>query len=133
MRFCRPTPLRERIHHQSHPPRSSSSTSPTFLAGQNVVASGSDNIISDFEQVAQGDWGALDKALEAFGVTPAEREELLAAIGDDGELAGDDPGPAVQRWLGAMSAAGARGTTKLAPGVTSSMIATVVMQHLGLA
>ena len=103
------------------------------LGGQNVVASGSDNIISDFEQVTQGDWGALDKALEAFGVTPAEREDLLAAIGDDGELAGDDPGPAVQRWLGAMSAAGARGTTKLAPGVTSSMIATVVMQHLGLA
>lgn len=101
-----------------------------IYGGTNIVASGSQNVISDFKQVA-GDWGSLSDALKELGLGEDDIAGLEAAVERDGEDA--KPGPAVKEWLGDVAARIASGSLTLTTSAAGSGIATMVMKYLGVA
>ena len=100
-----------------------------IIGGPNVVASGSHNIITDFNQVA-GDWSSLKEALERLGIPEAEIDALESAMEEDREES--PPGPAVKSWLKDIRARVESGSLTLANSAAGSVIATVVLKHLGV-
>lgn len=97
--------------------------------GTNIVASGSQNVIRDFKQVA-GDWGSLEAALKELGLGEDDISSLQTAIEQDGDVT--PPGPAVKGWLGDVMARVAAGSIVLANNAAGSAIATLVLAHLGV-
>ncbi len=100
-----------------------------ILGGTNVVASGSDNIITGFKQVV-GDWSSLKETLELLGVPGPDIDALKSAIEKDGEEL--PPGEAVKSWLQNIKDRVASTSLILAGNATGSMIGTAVLQHLGV-
>lgn len=98
--------------------------------GTNIVASGSQNVISDFEQVAAGDWASLVEELKELGLADDDLEALQTAIDKDSDA--ERPGPAVKNWLGDVTARIASGSLTLTTSAAGSGIATMVMKYLGV-
>ncbi len=90
----------------------------TIIGGPNHVASGSDNIISGFEQVA-GDLSSLKDALARLGLQDSDIGALQSAIDQDGEE--PPPGPAVKSWLGGIKDRVSSGSLVLAGNASGSM------------
>lgn len=102
-----------------------------IYGGTNIVASGSDNVIKDF-QVKVEDWSSLAQALLGLGLPEPDIESLQSAVEEDKD--GDEvpPGPAVKAWLGDVTARVAAGSIVLANNAAGSAVATLVMAHLGV-
>ncbi len=101
-----------------------------IYGGTNIVASGSQNVISDVKQVAAGDWKSLVEELKNLGVADTDIEALQTAIDEDWH--GEQPGPAVKGWLGDITARITRGSLVLANNAAGSAVATLVLAHLGV-
>ena len=101
----------------------------TIIGGPNVVAAGSHNVIEGVTQVT-GDWSSLKEALKRLGVQESDIGVLQSAIEKDGEES--PPGPAVNSWLEDIKDRVGSGSLKLAGNATGSMIATLVLTHLGV-
>ncbi len=100
-----------------------------IMGGPNIVASGSHNIISDFEQIA-GDWSSLKEALAGLGLPESDIGALQSAIEQDGDES--PPGSAVKAWLADIKARVESASLTLATSTAGSMIAPIVLKHLGV-
>ncbi len=96
--------------------------------GGNVIASGNENIITDFRQSAQ-DWDSLEQALHRLGLGEPDISSLSEAIDKDREQE-EVPGPAVQSWLGGITSRIAMGSLSLANSAAGSMVGAVVFEYL---
>ena len=106
----------------------------TIYGGSNVVASGSGNVIRDFENIGGGDRDQLIESMRELGIP----EEDLGALGEALDEDASDPeqdgplGRRTQEWVAAINRRCASGAIQLANGVTGSVLGTMVMQYAGL-
>ena len=105
-----------------------------IYGGPNVVASGSRNIVHDFENVAEGSTTELLSAMRALGVPEEEIRRLEDALTADvnDRSAPRQVGPHTQEWLARTSERITKGTLQLANGATGSVLGTLIMQFAGI-
>ncbi len=99
-----------------------------IYGGTNVVASGSQGQISDFEQNV-GTWEDLTAALRELGLQDTDIAGLADAIQADVTSA-SIPGPAVVGWLDSITTKITSGAINIANSTAGALIASLVLQHL---
>jgi hypothetical protein len=84
-------------------------------------------------QVTKSDWASLQAALEAAGVTPAETQELSAAIKKDPSPSSKEAlGPRVTAWLGKVMLRLAAAGGVVATGAGGDLVAQALWKYYGL-
>ncbi len=82
--------------------------------------------------VRPGDFDGLKKSLKELGVTDALITELEDALSKD-EKSEEQPGPATTSWISRVMIMIGKGSISVANNTAGSMIASAIMQYLGMA
>jgi AbiTii len=104
-----------------------------IYGGQSTVAVGSRDVVQRPVQVQlQVQWEELEAELHGLGLGAEETTELKTALESDAAVvAPGELGPATQGWLGKITQKVGDGSLALASGVTTDMIAALVLKALG--
>ena len=101
------------------------------IYGGNVAIGNIGDTTQQSITVQPGDFASLKKYLKELGMTDALLGELDNALEKD-EKSKAQPGPAISSWLSRVMIMIGRGTLSVASNAAGSLVATAIMQYLGV-
>ena len=105
-----------------------------IYGGQATVAAGNRDVVQrPIQTQLQINWNELEAELHGLGLGTDETAELRSALESDAAITPPGQlGPATQGWLGKITQKVAAGSLTLASGVTTDMVAALVLKALGV-
>lgn len=97
----------------------------------NVVNTGNNATQAANVSINKGDWNSLRNALKGYGVEESDIKELKTIVDND-SAEGDKIGSKTLDWILKVSGKAIQGVGKIAIGVTSALLATLIKGYIGL-